>query len=518
MSRRKPLADTPGLADLESATNPADAPGIMPPPGVEARIRTTVDYNRIVDPEGTNYPDDLRTLAGEEIDNEELPEPVPVSDPVSAFLYTWQRFAGYPLKIVRLPDPATRLIPGQTYNRVCRELEMLSDTPFAPGNLTNDLQIINGNSGGVFRIWLTDENGTPIPGARLERLVVADPPKHRNSDPRHFNPYGYNSFGEDSDPRYYRREREPQPAPLPQKSDMELHIEQMQRNLFEKVMLRALDPPTPPAPDPLAGMNEDDRLALGLLKQGDLLSTVVGRLANLASAPDRVESATWKDKLAEAGVNLVTQNPQIVTTVTDIISRATVAITQGLANAFANRGAQQQFINAPIPPAQPVQHAPAQRAAAPLHAAPYSGGRIEPEQFDGLPETDQPRDHELDDDDEIEMIEAITQLLLSSKPLTMDDPVIIELQETYPEKFIAALAGIAATPSMILIQILCSKSDFCADLFNDPRNGPYLRTRLEELKALIKSSNILSPEARAALADADNIQTQTSSTPDPQAV
>ena len=469
--------DTPALADLEGATNPMPAPGPYPPPGTPARVRTTIDYERPI--ETDNYSEELRDLAASEYSTEELPEPSPL-DPYTEFVNAWRKFVGYPLKIVRLPDPAHKRMPGNTYSSPCFELTMLSDVPFDPNNLTGMLQVINNNSGGVFRVFLTDEVGTPIPGARLDRLVIADPPKQYNQQ-RQQRQYPGDAYDYDIDAGYgYRRQRElPAPAPPP-KSETELYIEQMQRELFQKVMMRALDPPAPPTPDPLAGLPADTRLALGLLEKGDMLETAVSRIANLAQAPDRIESATWKDKLADAGIQLVTHNPQIITTVTDIISRATVA----LASAFAPRLQQSQVVNEPIP----VQHAPAQRVPAP--SLPYQGGRIEPlppQMVNGLPETPQPEDDGLDaaEDAEIDMMEEIVKLLLSEKPLSLTDPVILDIKASYPEIFEKALAGIAATPSMIIIQYLCARSDFCADLFNSQRNGAYLRQRLEEFKGLL---------------------------------
>ena len=476
MATRRSQSNAPNLLDLEQSSNPVETPGIMPPPGVKANVETRVRYERMIDPEASEYSDNLRELAGEEFDNNELPEPTP-QDPYSEFLYTWQRYTGYPLKIVRMADPATRRMPGQTYNRPCFEMEILSDTPFDPNNLTGMLQVINGNSGGVFRVWLTDETGHPIPGARLDRLVVADPPKQYNQREQRHTPY-YTE--EEAHKLFYRRESQTAPAP-PQKSENELFIEQMQRDLFQKVMMRALDPPPPPVTDPLNSLPESDRLALSLLKQGDLLSSVVERIASLAQAPERIESSTWKDKLAEAGVNLVTQNPQIITTVTDIISRATVAF----ASALAPRN-NQQVVSEPIP-VQPIHRPPAQRSAPQIHSA---SAQPRASINTDLPEAPVPEEEDDLEQDEIDMMEELTKLLLSDKPLSFNDPAILDIRATYPEIFDKALAGIAATPSMMIIQYLCGKSEFCADMFMSPRNGPHLKARLEELKLLIKNSSV----------------------------
>ncbi len=503
MTTRRRNENAPSLADLEAASNPVDVPGITPPPGVEANVETRVRYTRMVDPEASDYSNDLRELAASEIDDDDIPEPNP-QDPYSDFVNTWRKYHGYPLKIVRLPDPATRLIPGQTYNRVCREIEMLSDTPFDPSNLINILQVVNGNSGGVFRVFLTDEYGRPIPGARLDRLVVADPPKQYNNQRSNNDPDDFDRrrFERDYQRRY---ERDTAPPAPPVKSDMELHIENMQRQLFEKVMLRALDPPIPPPIDPLSTIPEGDRLALSLLRQGDLLPTLVDRISSLAQAPDRIESATWKDKLAEAGIQLVTHNPQIVATVTDIISRATVAV----ASAFAPRN--QQFISEPVP----VHAPPAQRAAPQMYPAPQQP----PQQAvnTGLPEAPEPEDEDDMEDAEIDMMEDIIKLLLSDKPLDLNDPVITGLREDYPAIFERAMQGIAVMPPMVIIQYLCSKSDFCADMFNSPRNGPHLKARLTELKSLIKNSDLLPPQVKEQLAQQENnTEAQNANAPAPE--
>jgi hypothetical protein len=362
---------------------------------------------------------------------------------------------------------------------------MLSDMPFDPNNLIGMLQVINNNSGGVFRVFLTDEYGRAISGARLDRLVIADPPKQ-------YNPRATQQETDyERDERYYRRREREQPAPAPPvKSEMELHIENMQRQLFEKVMMRALDPPPPPTLDPLNSLSEPDRLALSLLKQGDLLSSVVERISSLAQAPERIEASTWKDKLAEAGVNLVTQNPAIITTLTDIISRATVAV----ASAFAPGRNNGQVISEPIPVGQPVHAPPAQRAAPQMRPAPPQA-----EVNTGLPEVPQPEEDDDLEQAEIDMMEEITKLLLSDKPLSFTDPAILDIRETYPDLFDKAMQGLAAMPSMVIIQYLCSKSDFCADVFNSPRNGPHLKARLEELKTLIKNSGLLPPEVKQQL-------------------
>lgn len=463
MATRRRNIEPPALADLEGANNPAEAPGIMPPPGTEAQVETKIRYQRtIVDPEDY-YSKELRDLAEEE--ERELPTPNPPSDPLTEFCSEWRNFAGYSLNVIRLPDPANKRMPGQAYNNTCLEITSLGSLPFDPNNIVPTLQLINGNSGGAFRLFLKDENGELIPGARLDRILIPDPPKAYNDRARVNTDYPYGEY-----PQVYQRQP-PQPPPLPQKSETELYIEQMQRELFQKVMMRALDPPAPPIPDPLAALPADTRLALGLLQEGDVLKTAISRITDLAQAPDRIESSTWKDKLADAGLHLVTNNPDVVKTATDIISRAVMAI----ATAFAPRVQQSQVISEPIP----VQHPPAQRVPAPA---------IQPAQnIPGLPET--PQDDETDEDVEIDMMEDIVKLLLSDKPLALNDPAILDIRETYPEIFQKVMVAVATIPSASLIQYVCSQSEFCADLFNSERNGPHLRARLEELKLLLQNTH-----------------------------
>jgi hypothetical protein len=272
-----------------------------------------------------------------------------------------------------------------------------------------------------------------------------------------------------------------------------------------RMINRALDPPPPPPPvDPLANMSESDRLALGLLKQGDVLSGVVDRIVNLAQAPDRIESSTWKDKLADAGLQLVTQNPQVIATVTDIASRAVVA----LATAFAPRGTQQTIAAEPIPP-QAVNLPPPRR----INATPPQPLPV-PQAVNGLPETNQPEDDfDEDDDPEMDIVEELTKLMLSDKPLSLSDPIVVELRETYPAVFDKALTGIAATPSLMVIQYVCRKSEFCNDMFQSSITGPHLKKRLEELKAVIRASAIIPPEVREKLENQEQQEPATAETP-----
>src|SRR6267142_30654 len=168
----------PSLEQLEAANDETPPVGIPPNADVTVRFKQPVDPNALGRTPGSTYDRELQEIAAEEFPDE------PPPDPLTEFTNEWRNYIGYPLKIVRLPDPAVRRIPGSTYNRPCFELEQLSDMPFEPVNIVGALQIVNGNSGGVFRIWLTDETGASIPGARLDRIVIADPPKQYGREQR----------------------------------------------------------------------------------------------------------------------------------------------------------------------------------------------------------------------------------------------------------------------------------------------------------------------------------------------
>src|ERR1700682_5349544 len=129
------------------ANNHQEAPAIMPPDGVEAQIETKVKYNTRVDPRHELPPGMLE---------DDIPDaaPVALSDPLSEFLEEWANYVGFNCVVVRLPDPAFRRMPGNSYLRPCFELERLGDTPFDPANFIGTLQMLNGGSGGVFRVWL----------------------------------------------------------------------------------------------------------------------------------------------------------------------------------------------------------------------------------------------------------------------------------------------------------------------------------------------------------------------------
>ena len=470
---RKEPGQATRLADLEGNADAVEAPGLMPPPGVEAAVETKIRYNRTIqpaedDPRNSQYSDDLRDLATEELDD--LPEPE-TSDPCSEFLSRYQRFSGYYLRVIRLPDPAANLMPGNGFNRSCREITQLGTTTFEPLAFEQSLQILSGNSGGVFRVWLLDVDGTPIPGARLDRVVINDPPKQLRRGPYYDE--------EETRERFYRPQSQAapaQPPTPPEKSDFEKRMENLQATLLERALTNAMNPNRP---EPQNAMS-DNQLAAALIEKGDLLPKLVDRITSLAQAPDKLEQpSTWKDKLGDAAIELVTHNPQLIERTTDLVTRAAYAITNALVAGFGQR--------------QPVNSAPVYQPA-PLPPAPQAQPQPrQPQAVNGLPETDQPIDHDLDsdEDEEVDMIEDITKLLMGSDPLSLDDPIVLELREDYPAKFDLALKGIVAMPPQSVLAYIASKSDFAASMISGPVTGPHLRARLMELRALILESDLI---------------------------
>lgn len=482
MTRRN--SNTPNLADLEGANEPIDTPPMMPPPGTPAKARTIFDWQANIDPNQVpgqaRYSDELRELAASEF--AAMPE-LPL-DPLSAFCEQWHDYAGCSLIVTRHPDPVHKRPAGRQYNIPSFEIENIGSMPFDPINIVSDLQAFNGNSGGVFRLFLRDYNNQRI--ASLDRVVIPDPPNERlNASRRRDNDYD----------NEHSRYREPVSAPAPSpKSDDEIMLANAKNQLFTTALARALEPPKPAEPvNPLTQLSAEDQLAFGLLKQGNTLQTVIEKIATITNQPDRIDPApTWKDKGMDAAIQLVTQNPAIIAQVTDIATRALTA----LVTAFAPRASQ--VINEPLPAhIQTVQHRPPAQRTTPVLQPALQSAPVSPQAVSGLPETNQPEDDPFDDDDpELIMLEEITKLLLSTKPLSLSDPVILDLQTEYPQQFATALGAIAAMPSGFVINYICRKSEFAADMFES--HGPHLQKRLEELKALIK----LPPETQAEIQDA----------------
>lgn len=473
------------LADLEATEaldgSPTDVPGIMPPPGVNAKVRTQIEYQRMIDPEADapqqrgRYTQELEDLAEEEA------QVLSPADPLSSFVEEWANYAGWPMKIVRLQDPAQRRMPGQTYNRPnFSDIEHLGDTVFDPINLVSTLQIYNGNSGGIFRVWLTNTDGVPVPGARLDRVAVVDPPRAMD------NQRGYQNGRIE---RYEQRYNpQPQPAPAPverQKSEMEIRIEALQAQLFETAIARALaqPPPTPPPVDQYAGMSEEDRLTLMLVKHGGIMPNVLQRITSFSQSPDTaaaIEKTDWKERGVNALMSLVETNPAIVDRVSGVIERI---VNKVLPDPRAPQAPQFQT----APPPQQLQPAP------PALANPSA------------PQAQNPEDDEAEDDEIMAILEDLFSLLSSNKPLTANDPVFAGLARDYPVKFRMAITLIGSQSVEDIIAYLSAQNPLYDALLAGPATGPHFRARIVELKALIEASKQPQP-ANAETAPAEPVQ------------
>lgn len=466
---RRTRNPTNEIADLEGTqAQPLDPGVLMPPAGVPVTAETKLrwDANAVASPPA--YPDDLRQLAEDETDN--LPDPEPELDPLSAFCQEWQRFAGYSLRVVRLPDPPS-FRPGSGYARPCSQVESFGYVQFYPMHLEQAIQELNGNSGGIFRLFLTDTTGAPIPGASVNHVAIADPPKSRQRDPQ--------------------PAPAPQPPPQPQYqapperqlSAAEIRLQDMQDKIFEQVLMRALNPPPPPAPpDPLAQMDPETRIAYDLLKSGNMLPNVIERLSNLAQSPEKQLESSWKDKAVDMIGNVVTERPEIVPQLLGVAVNGIKELGSVLARAFVPNAAQ--IITAePLPVNPPViHHPPAQRANPQVAPVPPRAPSV-----NGLEETDQASDHDLDQDDpEDIMMQAITEYLMSEKPINLQDKVFKDLQLIDPGLFAQALGLFATLPLDNIINYIGTKNKFALDMLMDKRQGAYLRQRLQELQDTIK--------------------------------
>lgn len=452
------------LADIEPETagDALETPGMMPPPGIPAQIRTEIKYERRIDPSTTNasgYPSDLAELAAEE------DETLAPSDPLSVFIETWRDYEGITLRIARLPDPAARRMRGQTYARPWfGEVENLGDMPFDPANLVSTLQMINGNSGGVFRLWLADETGRPIPGAKLDRVAIADPP-------RPFSGY--------DDPRYPQHTIQQPPPPAREPSQMELRVQELQERIFNQALDNALKPaPTPPpaAADPFAGLSEEDRLTLLLVKRGDVLSQITQRVTSLAQAPDNTpDKLDWKDRGLNALVGLVETNPAVVERVSGIIERIVNRVLPEQHNAPGSYQQQppqqnpQSYYQNPAPYAQPPAQLP------PAQAMPT-----------GLPELPEPDEQEDEQDADImDILQELFTLFSDTRPIRLDDPVFIELRKRYQIKFRVAVGLIQKTPLPDLVAWICEQSPLYETMLMSPATSTHYIARLKELQDLV---------------------------------
>jgi len=420
-----------GLEALEAAENPPSPITIPPGAQITAKFEAPVDTDRL-----TDYPDELRELATKYGDN----EPEPLDDPISEFCDTWRDYIGYPLRIIRLPDPPQRRLPGSTYNRPCfGEIEQLGETQFDPTNLIALLQVINGNSGGVFRLWLTDHSGTPLSDARLSRVVVADPPKIGNQ------------------PVIPTLTPPPPPKEL---TDLEKQLQELQRRVWQKTLDRILEPP-PEIVNPAqntTGLSDEDRLTLLLVKEGGLLPTVVQKLATLAGAPETATvKETWQERLINAGVSLAEKNPAIVERVSNTLERIVARVLPGSTSSATE----------PPPPAPRYQIA--QPQAIPSHPSQQAHG---------------PQSEDNDEEDLMNITEELFTLLTSNDDLTASHPVFLQLKQEYPLRFPFYVKVIASQSLDDLIAWISDQSPLYEALLTNDTTGPRYRERLAALQKL----------------------------------
>lgn len=433
---------------IESDPNetPADAPGINPPPGVDAQVSTTVKYTRRIDPDAQQASaselSDLEALALEA--DADLSPP----DPLAEFLSTWGRYIGFNCEVVRLPDPADRRMASNTYARPnFGEIERLGGVPFDPHSLIQSLQFINGNSGGVFRIWLTDTAGQMIPGARLDRLALADPPGAN----RRFDA-GQNATSGTSPVAVS--------APAYKPSEIESQMQRLQTRLLETALERALNPAPPPvAPAPVP-LSDEQQLATVLLTKTDLLGNVVTKLSEAMSAAEHAREATWKDK----AMDFVTNNPAVAQQLTNAAERVVLGLTNLAGNFLGQPAAANQ-------PAPPIQHAP--------QATPGAGTAAPPSQ-----ETVIDAEPESEDDEDMAILDELFALLTDTRELKPNDPVFIKLQSEHPIRFRLYVTMIAQLSEDQIVTTISDQSPLYASLLTGPLTKDHLRKRLTELKAL----------------------------------
>lgn len=431
-TRKPPIEPTEGDA--------AEAPGVIPA-GVDADV--TVKYRRRVNPpedQINNNGDDLNDLALE-VDADLSPP-----DPLAAFLEEWSRYAGYNCEVVRLPDPADRRMISNQYARPnFSEFERLGGMPFDPITFISSLQYVNGNSGGVFRVWLTDQTGQMIPGARLERVAISDPPG------AHKTPVT---------PPPAPTVQQPTPAPPPQKSEGEQKLDQIKDKLFMDALSRALNPPPPPPPAAPA-LSDEQQLATILLTKTDLLSGTMAKVADALNT-ERPASNSWTDK----AMDFMRENPNVAVQVTSAAERIVIGVTNLLGNLIGQPPGQ------PAPPQTPppTQHAPAATAAATQAATNLP------------PEAPQPQDAE--DDEDMAILDELFAMLNDTREITGEDEVFKTLQRDHPIKFKMYVRMIASADETQIIEFVSGQSPLYESLLSSPVTGPHLRQRLEVLRQL----------------------------------
>lgn len=471
--RRTPNApDTPGLESLEAAHSEAQPLAI--PPGARVRVDfdAPVDTTNLVN--NSRYSDELAGLAAAELEGD---DEIPV-DPLTQFAVDYAAYAGYTMRITRLADPAARRIPGQTYNRQCLEVESLGDTPFDPTNLQGTLQLINGNSGGVFRLWIIGEDSKPV--GYLPRVVIGDPPKS-------FNPI--------TPATVYQQP----PAPTkPEPTEFELQMQDLQRRLLSNALNRLMEPPPSVAP-PQSTLSDEQKLTLMLAERGAILPGVVENLAKLASAGDNVNKAqSWTEWLQETGGRLLETHPEIGERIMNTASNLVALFINRFpgGSPIGNPTPQQPYTGGRVEPLAPQRL----RAVAPRRPAPVASVTNLPEVPD--PDDDIEVDSPLDREQEIEnatmiVLEDLIALLSGTEPLRADHPVFVKLNTEHPAVFQQAIAMIAQYPLDPIIAWVKSKSPLYASLLDGEVTGPHLHNRLQELKTLVTQTTKANAEAQA---------------------
>lgn len=446
--------------------------GVVPgvPEGVEAdvnvRYRTriaTEAQNPKLNAQNSDNDDELNRLALE-FDNP--------PDPLSDFLERFALYVGYNCMILRLPDPSTRRMHGQTYARPhWGQPEQLGAVTFDPNpiNFISSLQIVNGNSGGCFQIWLMDHAGRRIEDAVLHSVAIADPPA--------------------------RNERlslvtgqPPAVIPVPQRSESERKLEEAKDRLFNSALERALNPPVVTAAG--STLSGEDQAALFLFKQTDFLSNVYGKMSEMATqaaGAGVAKDPTLRDRALDALVTVATNNPQIVERVGGVLERIIARLLPD--PRFDNPPLQPPSYYQPQPPSQQQPQAQTQAS----YTSPNPGG---------MPEAPDP-DDETEDDDTMDILDQLAALLNSNEVLTLDAPVIQQLIREYPIKARLTLRMIANQPLDDIINwIKDTGGPLYVSLLDGPASGPFLRQRLSEFKALCETA---ANKAQAAQAPQETV-------------
>lgn len=462
MPRAKTMAEIGAQIDgAELAALPeTDTPGVMPPAGTKARVRTTIDYESRVDPEAEHrslYGRELQYLAAEE--SERL---APPSDPLAEWLEIWANHTGYNCWVIRMPDPSTRRPPsGTPYARPnYGPPEQLGAVTFDPSpiNFVAMLQMINGNSGGVFQIWLIDPANRQIPDSVLYNVAVADPPKSQqtqNAQPA-------------SQPQVIRHE----------KSDAEKRMDRITEKLLENALERAINPPPTQTIAAGSGLTGEQQAALFLFQQTDFLGSLFGKMKEMSavSVPEAVTPATWKERGIEAFVGLAESNPAIVERLSNTLERIVARI---LPDPIApQQQAPVYYQQAPqyLPPPPPAQPQPQPQPASPVAA---STAPVDPSQ----------------DPEIMTILDEFIALLNSDEVLHKNHPVFIKLSKAYPPKFKGAVRMIARSDLDSIIEWVGAQNPLYESLLTSPRTGAFLHERIAELQRVFQEALNVKPEA-----------------------